>query len=106
LVFETSCTPDSPPTDHGGASARRHGHDGSAGLRALDLARKIGRAKVGVRWSRPWLDFLSARASRVSARQWLSWTLGSEAKSLVSFDDPMPLLRGKIWESFARRFRR
>jgi D-aspartate ligase len=71
-----------------------------------DLPRpEVGQAKVGVRWSRPWLDFLAARASRVSARQWLSWTLGSEAKSLVSFDDPMPLLRGKIWESFARRFR-
>jgi len=62
------------------------------------------RAKPGVKWSRPWLDLLSTRASRVPARQWLRWTLGSEAKSLVSLDDPMPLLKGKIWRGIGHRF--
>lgn len=67
---------------------------------------ETSRARAGVRWSRPWLDLLSSRASRVPAREWLTWTVRSEGKSLVSFDDPMPLLKGKILESVVRRIRR
>ena len=64
---------------------------------------QVGRARAGVRWSRPWLDFLSARQAGVPAWRWLRWTVGSETKSLISLDDPLPLLRGKIWGSLVRR---
>jgi D-aspartate ligase len=67
------------------------------------LARPAGvQARPGVKWSRPWLDFLAVRASGIPTRQWVKSTLSSEAKSLISLDDPMPLLRGKIWMSLRR----
>ena len=53
----------------------------------------VTHAKAGVRWCRMWKDFPAARASGVPLTAWLPWALGSEAKSTLSWDDPMPFLR-------------
>ena len=52
----------------------------------------VGRARAGVRWCRMWKDFPAARQSGVPLATWLSWTLGCEAKSSLSWNDPMPLI--------------
>jgi len=49
--------------------------------------------KAGVRWCRPWKDFPAARAAGMPLPRWVSWTLGCEAKSAWSGDDPMPFAR-------------
>ncbi len=49
--------------------------------------------KAGVRWCRMWKDLPAARASGVPLASWLPWALGCEAKSALSWDDPMPFLR-------------
>ncbi len=56
----------------------------------------MGRAKVGVRWCRIWNDLPAARASGVPLATWLPWVLRCEAKSAVSWDDPMPLARAAL----------
>ena len=53
----------------------------------------VTRATVGVRWCRMWKDLPAARASGMPLTTWLPWALGCEAKSTLSWDDPMPLLR-------------
>jgi len=54
---------------------------------------RITHAKAGVRWCRMWKDFPAARASGMPLTAWLPWALGCEAKSTLSWDDPMPFLR-------------
>jgi D-aspartate ligase len=53
----------------------------------------VMRAKAGVRWCRMWKDLPAARASGMPLAAWLPWALGCEAKSALSWDDPMPFLR-------------
>jgi len=55
------------------------------------------RVKAGVRWCRPWKDFPAARAAGMPLTTWASWTLGCEAKSTLSFDDPMPFVRSTLY---------
>ncbi len=57
----------------------------------------------GVTWCRPWLDFVSARESGVSLSAWLGWARRCEAKSLISWDDPLPFLRGQVWRRLRKR---
>ena len=54
------------------------------------------RAKVGVRWCRPWHDLLAARASGLSFAEWLIWLYGCEAKSALAWNDPMPLVQAAL----------
>ncbi len=61
------------------------------------------RAKPGVRWCRAWKDLPAARASGIPLTQWLSWTLRCEAKSALSWNDPMPVLRSILHRLLARR---
>lgn len=51
-----------------------------------------GRARAGVRWCRPWRDWRAALGTGVSWWRWLAWTFTSEAKSVLAWDDPFPLL--------------
>jgi D-aspartate ligase len=51
------------------------------------------RAEANVRWCRLWKDFPAARASGEPLAAWLPWALGCEAKSALSWDDPLPLFR-------------
>jgi D-aspartate ligase len=53
-------------------------------------------ARAGSRWCRIWDDLRAARAHDIPLLTWLSWALSCEAKSVVAWDDPMPLL-GAAW---------
>ncbi len=57
------------------------------------------RARVGVRWCRAWKDFPAARNAGVPITHWLGFTAGCEAKSGLSWDDPMPLPRAALHRS-------
>jgi predicted ATP-grasp superfamily ATP-dependent carboligase len=64
---------------------------------------RSARAKPGVRWCRAWKDLPAARASGIPLTQWLSWTLRCEAKSALSWNDPMPVLRSTLHRLLAQR---
>jgi predicted ATP-grasp superfamily ATP-dependent carboligase len=53
-------------------------------------------ARTGVRWCRAWKDLPAARASGVPLTTWLPWMIGCEAKSALSWNDPMPVLRSTL----------
>ncbi len=61
-----------------------------------------GSARAGVRWCRPWTDFAAAREMGMPLAQWLSWIWHCEAKSSLSWDDPMPLLRSALYRLVVR----
>jgi predicted ATP-grasp superfamily ATP-dependent carboligase len=54
------------------------------------------RVKAGVRWCRVWKDFPAARADGVPLTTWASLALGCEAKSTLSWDDPLPFVRSTL----------
>jgi D-aspartate ligase len=64
---------------------------------------QMARAKPGIRWCRAWKDLPAARASGIPLRQWLPWTLRCEAKSALSWNDPMPVLRSSLHRLLAQR---
>jgi hypothetical protein len=60
--------------------------------------------RPGVRWCRAWTDFSAARAMGVPLGEWLAWAWRCDAKSSLSWDDPLALPRA-TWRRFAdRRF--
>jgi len=56
----------------------------------------VTRARAGVRWCRVWRDLPAARAARVPLTAWLPWALRCEAKSALSWRDPMPVVRSTL----------
>ena len=66
-------------------------------------------AVAGKTWCRMWQDALAAKNSSVSMRRWFTWALRCDAKRLLSWDDPMPFVRGGLWklqEKFMRTSKR
>jgi predicted ATP-grasp superfamily ATP-dependent carboligase len=63
----------------------------------------VRHARVGFRWCKIWSDLPAARACGVPLVRWLPWVLTCEAKSAVSWDDPMPLLRAGLFRLLSRR---
>ena len=61
------------------------------------------RLKAGLRWCRPWKDFPAAREQGVPLVAWTRATLGCEAKSTLSFDDPLPFLRATLYRLAGER---
>jgi D-aspartate ligase len=61
------------------------------------------RARAGVRWCRMWKDFPAAWAGGVPLPTWLAWALRCEAKSALSWDDPLPVLRSTLFRLLWRR---
>jgi D-aspartate ligase len=55
------------------------------------------RLRAGLRWCRPWKDFPAAREAGESLASWTRWSLGCEAKSTLSLDDPLPFLRATLY---------
>jgi predicted ATP-grasp superfamily ATP-dependent carboligase len=53
-------------------------------------------ARAGVRWCRAWKDFPAARAAGVPLTTWLPWAASCEAKSALSWSDPMPIVRSAL----------
>ena len=58
-------------------------------------------AREGVRWLRPWQDFLSSRADGVPLMNWLRWAADCEVKRGLSWDDPIAPLAGAAWRTGA-----
>ena len=54
-------------------------------------------AKAGVRWCRAWKDLPAARAAGVPLSTWLPWAIRCEAKSALSWNDPMPFVRSALY---------
>lgn len=63
----------------------------------------VGAVRPGVRWVHHLQDGLAAREEGVPLRRWLPWALASEAKSTFARDDPMPFVRGVVWNGVRRR---
>jgi D-aspartate ligase len=62
-----------------------------------DLPRPVVRpARPGARWCSMSKDLRSARASGISLLEWIPWAIGCDAKSVVSWDDPMPYIALKL----------
>jgi D-aspartate ligase len=58
-------------------------------------------ARSGVRWTWPRPDAEAARERGIPLRSWLGSTLRSEAKTNLSWDDPMPFIRGWLLPNMA-----
>lgn len=54
-------------------------------------------AVAGMRWCRAWQDVLAARQSKVKMIPWVRWTIACDAKRLIAWDDPMPIIGGALW---------
>jgi predicted ATP-grasp superfamily ATP-dependent carboligase len=54
--------------------------------------------KAATRWCHPRADFSAARIAGISTARWLAWLAGCDAKSGVSWDDPLPLVRRAAWQ--------
>src|SRR5262249_8711708 len=52
----------------------------------------VPRARVGVRWVKPWTDVVAAQRAGIPPARWLSWALSCEAKSGIAWGDPFPLI--------------
>ena len=55
------------------------------------------RLRAGLRWCRPWKDFSAAHEAGESLASWTRWSLGCEAKSTLSLDDPLSFLRATLY---------
>lgn len=60
-------------------------------------------ARAGARWCSPQKDLSAARACGLSLWRWALWMLRCEAKSSLSLDDPMPVLRSVLFRAVAKR---
>jgi D-aspartate ligase len=59
-----------------------------------------------VTWCAPLLDVRAANMDGTSLRVWLRWASRCEAVSGLSWDDPLPFLRGTLWGAIRRRLPR
>jgi D-aspartate ligase len=62
------------------------------------------RAQAGMKWCSLWQDARAAKAWGVPLHHWIPWVWQCEVKSEFAWDDPMPLLRGKIMARVSRLF--
>ena len=53
-------------------------------------------ARAGVRWVYHGHDARAARAQGVPLHRWVPWAISSDAKSVVSLDDPLPVIMGAL----------
>ena len=58
---------------------------------------QIETARPNLNWCRIWQDAQAARASEAPVAKWLSWALRCEAKRLLSWNDPMPVVGAVLW---------
>jgi D-aspartate ligase len=59
-----------------------------------------------VTWCAPLLDIRAAHAAGMRPLAWLRWAWGCQAISGLSWDDPLPFLRGTLWHAVLRRLPR
>lgn len=58
----------------------------------------VSLARPNLRWCRIWQDAQAVRMSDLSVAKWLPWALSCEAKRLIAWDDPMPVVGGVLWQ--------
>jgi D-aspartate ligase len=63
-------------------------------------------ARAGVRWISPRLDAAAARADGVPLVRWLPFAIACETNAVASWDDPNPLVRGRLVPALASALRR
>ena len=56
-----------------------------------------GIARAGLQWCRAWQDIRAAKALGIPLRIWFAWASRCDAKRLLAWDDPKPLLFGGLW---------
>ena len=66
----------------------------------------VARAQAGVHWCRAWKDLPAARSAGLPLTTWVPWMLGCQAKSSLSWDDPLPILRATLYRLVGPRFER
>jgi predicted ATP-grasp superfamily ATP-dependent carboligase len=66
---------------------------------------KTPRARAGVCWCSVPGDVRAARQGGVPLRRWLFWAVRCEAKWAISWDDPLPFLRGVVAPRLSRMLR-
>jgi D-aspartate ligase len=65
-----------------------------------------GPARPGVTWCDPAPDLSAAREHGISTARWLRWAaLSCDVTSATHWRDPMPFLRGKVWQRMRSRVR-
>jgi D-aspartate ligase len=74
-----------------------------ADLTGRGTPRAAARARPGVTWCDPRPDRLAARDAGVPLRRWLRWLAACDTRSGFALDDPMPVLRGKVWPRLSAR---
>ena len=63
------------------------------------------RARRPITWCIPLSDLRAAHAAGVAPLAWLRWVVRCDAYSGLSRDDPMPFVRGTLWQAAWRRAR-
>ena len=58
-----------------------------------------------IMWCKPLSDLRAAHAAGISPLTWLRWAMRCRALSDLSWEDPMPFIRGALWPAFWRRAR-
>ena len=64
------------------------------------------RATRRVAWCQPLTDLRAAYESGMSPLQWLRWARRCRAVSGLAPDDPLPFIRGTLWQATSTRVRR
>jgi D-aspartate ligase len=58
-----------------------------------------------IMWCKPLSDLRAAHAAGISPLAWLRWAMRCRALSDLSWEDPMPFIRGALWPAIWRRAR-
>jgi D-aspartate ligase len=61
------------------------------------------RATRAITWCKPLSDLRVAHAAGISPLSWLRWATGCRAYSDLSWQDPVPFIRGALWPAVWRR---
>lgn len=54
-------------------------------------------ARPGLSWCRMWQDVQAVRQSHIPLSDWIPWAFRCEAKRLLTWNDPMPIVRAGLW---------
>jgi D-aspartate ligase len=60
-------------------------------------------ARPGVTWAKLWMDMRAARDTGIPLKTWVPWALKCNAKSTITWNDPMPFFRGILLNAVKRR---
>ncbi|MFL5938401.1 MAG: ATP-grasp domain-containing protein [Gaiellaceae bacterium] len=64
---------------------------------------RVASPRPGATWVAPVQDLLAARSDGVPLRKWLAFVARADARSVAAWDDPLPFLRGVLWNRVRSR---